>query len=67
MFKRILIVVDPRAVSRAAVGVGAALAHTHGAEVVLFYVLPRFSVPVADMNTIELMIDKALTQQPAAA
>jgi nucleotide-binding universal stress UspA family protein len=49
MFKRILIVVDPRAVSRAAVGVGAALAHTHGAEVVLFYVLPRFSVPVADM------------------
>jgi len=36
MFKRILIVVDPRAVSRAAVGVGAALAHTHGAEVVLF-------------------------------
>lgn len=49
MFKRVLIVVDQRAVSRAAVKEGTALAHSHDAEVVFLYVLPRFSVPVADM------------------
>lgn len=48
MYKRILIVVDQRAVTRAAVNEGVSIATAHGAEVLFFHVLPRYSVPVAD-------------------
>jgi len=48
MYKRILIVVDHRPVSQAAVKEGTALAKSHQAELVFFTVLPRYSVPVAD-------------------
>lgn len=49
MYKRILIVVDRRPVSRAAVKEGVAMAAAQGAELVLFHVMPRYSVPMADM------------------
>jgi nucleotide-binding universal stress UspA family protein len=49
MYKRLLIVVDQRPVSDAAVKEGVALAKAHGAEIVFFSVLPRYTVPVADM------------------
>ncbi len=48
MYKRILIVVDPRPVSRAAVTEGVLTAQVHGAEAVFFTVMPRYSVPVTD-------------------
>lgn len=48
MFKRILIVVDARPVSRAAVKEGVVLARVHGAEVTFFYVLPHYPVPMMD-------------------
>lgn len=48
MFKRILIVVDPRPVARAAITDGVAMARAHGAEALFFTVLPRYSVPVTD-------------------
>lgn len=49
MFKRILIVVDQRQVSRVAIKQGVAIAAAHGAEALFFHVLPRYTVPVADM------------------
>ena len=49
MYKRLLIVVDSRPVSDAAIREGLTLAQAHGAEVVFFSVLPRYTVPVADM------------------
>lgn len=48
MYKRILIVVDPRPVARSAVAEGVAMARAHGAEALFFSVLPRYSVPVTD-------------------
>ncbi|MDH4288540.1 MAG: universal stress protein [Aquincola sp.] len=48
MFKRILIVVDPRPVARIAVKDGTALAKVHGAEVIFFYTLPHYPVPTVD-------------------
>ena len=48
MYKRILIVVDPRPVARAAVTEGVLAAQAHGAELVFFTVMPRYSVPVTD-------------------
>jgi nucleotide-binding universal stress UspA family protein len=48
MFKRLLIVVDPRPAVRAAVVEGVALAKAHNAEVVFFHVLPQYPVQVAD-------------------
>ncbi len=48
MYKRILIVVDPRPVARAAVAEGVLAAQAHGAELVFFTVMPRYSVPVTD-------------------
>lgn len=48
MYKRILIVVDQRPVSRAAVLEGASLASAHGAEIFFFTVLPRYTMPVGD-------------------
>lgn len=41
MCKRILIVVDPRPVARAAVAEGVLAAQAHGAELVFFTVMPR--------------------------
>ncbi len=49
MYKRILIIVDQRPVTRAAVKEGVALAAAHDAEVLFFHVLPRYTVPMADM------------------
>ena len=49
MFKRILIVIDERPASHAALGEGIALAKAHGSELVFFSVLPRYTVPMADM------------------
>jgi len=48
MYKRILIVVDHRTVSSAAVREGTALAKAHKSEILFFSVLPRYAVPVAD-------------------
>ena len=49
MYKRILIVVDQRAVTRAAVKEGLAIATAHDADVVFCHVLPRYAMPVADV------------------
>lgn len=49
MYQRILIAVDQRPVSRAAVKEGVALAAAHGAEVVFFHTLPPFPVVAGDM------------------
>lgn len=48
MYKRILIVVDPRPVARAAITEGVAIARAYGAEALFFTMLPRYSVPVTD-------------------
>jgi len=48
MYARVLIVVDDGAVARAALAEGLALAKVHGAEVLLFHVLPNYVVPVSD-------------------
>lgn len=48
MHKRILILVDQRAVSNAAIRAGLAEATAHGADVLFFYLLPRYSVPLGD-------------------
>jgi nucleotide-binding universal stress UspA family protein len=48
MYRRILIVVDQRPVTQAAVLEGIALAAAHGAEAHFFCVLPRFTMPVPD-------------------
>jgi nucleotide-binding universal stress UspA family protein len=48
MYKRIMIVVDEGAVARAALNEGLQLARIHGAEVVLFHVLPNYVFPIAD-------------------
>jgi len=55
MYKRILIIVDQRAVTRAAVKEGVAMAAAHGAEVLFFHVLPRYTVPMADMPPFALV------------
>lgn len=49
MYKRILIVVDQRPVSRAAVKEGVSVAAAHGSEVVFFHLLPPFPVVAGDM------------------
>ncbi len=48
MYKRILIVVDPRPAGRAAIEQGTELARTNGAEVVYFSPLPKYAVLIAD-------------------
>jgi nucleotide-binding universal stress UspA family protein len=48
-YKRILVVVDSRPVSRVAVKTGIALAASHQAHIVFFHVMPRYSMPMADM------------------
>jgi nucleotide-binding universal stress UspA family protein len=48
MYKRILIVVDQRQVSRAAVQEGLRLAASHDSEVTFFTALPRFPLPIAE-------------------
>lgn len=50
MFRRVLIVVDPRPASRAALLEGTALAKAHRAEVLFFSVLPTYAFPVTDMT-----------------
>jgi len=49
MYKRILVVVDASPVSSEAVKTGVALAAVHEAQVVFFHVMPRYSMPMADM------------------
>lgn len=49
MYRRVLIVVDSRLASRAAVLEGTALAKAHAAEVLFFALLPTYVVPIADM------------------
>lgn len=48
MYQRILIVVGADPALRPAVAEGVALAKVHGAEVVFFAVLPRYTMPVTD-------------------
>jgi nucleotide-binding universal stress UspA family protein len=59
MYKRVLILVDSRPVSRSAVQEGTALAKVHGAEVLFFSVLPNYVFPVADMP---MFTDFSITQ-----
>lgn len=49
MYKRILVVVDASPVSGEAVKTGVALAGVHEAQLVFFHVMPRYSMPMADM------------------
>ena len=49
MYKRIMIVVDKRAVSRAAVDEGLALAKHSGAEVMFYFSMPLYPMPLADV------------------
>ena len=63
MYKRILIVVDPRAVTRAAVQEGTSMAKIHGAEVVFFHVLPRYSVPLADAPPFAMVSPQEFQQE----
>lgn len=67
MYKRILIVVDGRAVTRAAVKEGVALARTHGAEVLFFHVLPRYTVPISDGVPFEVTTMQAFQESAMAA
>ena len=48
MYKRIMVVVDQRPVTRVAVAEGVALAKVHRAEIVFFSVLPTYPLLVAD-------------------
>jgi nucleotide-binding universal stress UspA family protein len=48
MYKRILIVLDTRPVSRAAVDEGLRLAAAHGAEVTFIAVLPHYPLPISE-------------------
>jgi len=50
MYKRVLIVIDGRPVTPAAVDAGIAIAKTHGAEILLLHVLPRGTLPMLDMS-----------------
>ncbi|MCY7314814.1 MAG: universal stress protein [Rubrivivax sp.] len=67
MYKRILIVVDQRAVTRAAVKEGVAMATAHGAEVLFFHVLPRYSVPLADSPPFVVISPQDFQQSAMAA
>jgi len=49
MHKRILIAIDDTEVSRPAVDEGLVVARSFGAEVVFYYVLPSFVLPLMDM------------------
>jgi nucleotide-binding universal stress UspA family protein len=49
MYQRIMIVVDKRAVSRAAVDEGLALAKTQDAEVLFYFSMPLYPMPLADV------------------
>ncbi len=49
MYKRLLIVVDKRTVSRAAVDEGLALAKSQGAEVLFYFSMPLYPMPLADV------------------
>ncbi|MDZ7936858.1 MAG: universal stress protein [Rhodoferax sp.] len=49
MYKKILVVVDEREVSQSAIGQGIALARVHRADLLFFYVLPRYVFPSVDM------------------
>ena len=49
MYKKMLIVVDKRPVARAAVIEGLALAKTHDAEVIFFFAMPPYPMPLADV------------------
>jgi len=74
MYKHILIVVDQRPESQAAILEGTALAASQGSEVHFFCVLPRYSVPAAEVAVFDTVsieefqrtargdADKALTQ-----
>lgn len=53
MYKRILIVVDPRQVSRAATQEGLRLAKIHSSEVTFVTVLPRYPLPIAEAPFLE--------------
>lgn len=49
MHTKILIVVDDSEIARAAITEGLGVAATYGAEVVLYYVLPNYVVPMTEM------------------
>ena len=49
MYKRVMIVVDKRPVSRAAVDEGLELATVHGATVVFYVAMPLYPMPLADV------------------
>jgi len=49
MYKRVMIVVDKRPVSRAAVDEGLQLAAVHGAAVVFYVAMPLYPMPLADV------------------
>lgn len=66
MFKRILIVVDARPVSRAAIEDGLTLAAAQNAEVLFFSVLPRYSVPLSDAPPFAAMSPKQFMKEVKA-
>jgi nucleotide-binding universal stress UspA family protein len=49
MYKKILVVVDEREISQSAIDQGIALARVHRADIMFFYVLPRYVYPSLDM------------------
>ncbi|MFZ2648595.1 MAG: universal stress protein [Burkholderiaceae bacterium] len=55
MYKRILIVVGDRDADRAALKEGLALAKVHASEVLLYYVLPTYTVTAMDMPPLALV------------
>jgi nucleotide-binding universal stress UspA family protein len=66
MYKRILIVVEPRPIARAAVSEGVAVAQAHGAEALFFALLPRYSVPVLDTPPFVIESPQAFQQAARA-
>ncbi len=48
MYKKIMVIADDGPVARSAVHEGLQLARAHGAEALVFHVLPNYVVPVAD-------------------
>jgi nucleotide-binding universal stress UspA family protein len=49
MYKRLMVVVDKRAVARAAITEGIALAKTHDGEVIFYFAMPLYPMPLADV------------------
>jgi nucleotide-binding universal stress UspA family protein len=66
MYKRLLIVVDQRPVSRAAISAGITLAKVHKAELIFFSVMPRYTVPVADMPPFPMLSPQQFKQMAKA-